>query len=100
MQVSVHEGDETITVKVTGQITHERSAELREKILGLADSPAKNVILDIAEMPYIDTSGLGVLVGARTHLKKRGVDFRIINAQEKVKKVFHLTRLAKLFGVD
>ncbi|MCC5876387.1 MAG: STAS domain-containing protein [Candidatus Sumerlaeia bacterium] len=97
----VFEGnDEKLNVKVIGDIVADSAGELRESILQLLSRKPEEICLDLAEMPFIDTSGLGVLIGLRTHLKKHSVKLTIINPQDRVLHVFRLTQISKLFGME
>lgn len=97
MQVLQIEGSDPPVMKVIGQVTAESAGELRQRLM--ATEADGLLILDLSELTYIDTSGLGVLVGVRSHLKKRGVELVVRNTQERVLKIFRLTKLDLLFGL-
>lgn len=92
--------EESLHVKVIGEVTAESCSELREEIMNLSTRKPKEIVIDLAEVPFIDTSGLGVIVGLRTHTKKFGSTLTLINPQPRVMQVFRLTQLWKLFGLE
>lgn len=100
MDLVVEGNQELLKVKVVGDVTAESCGELREAVMQLASRRASVIQLDLAEMPFIDTSGLGVLVGLRTHLKKHGSQLTVANPQARVEQVLRLTQLSKLFGIE
>lgn len=97
MQVVQLEGSNPPVLKIIGQVTAEHAGELRQQLL--ATEADGLLVLDLSELTYIDTSGLGVLVGVRSHMKKRGVELVVRNTQDKVLKIFRLTKLDLLFGL-
>lgn len=100
MELVFEGNEERLNVKIIGDIVADSAGELRESILQLLSRKPKEICLDLAEMPFIDTSGLGVLIGLRSHLKKHSVTLSIINPQDRVLHVFRLTQISKLFGMD
>ncbi len=96
----VEGNDQKLTVKVIGEIVADTCNELRETVIELSGRKPAQIILDFAQLSFIDTSGLGVLVGLRTHLKARGVTIGLANLQPRVKHVFQLTQISKLFGIE
>jgi anti-sigma B factor antagonist len=97
----VFEGnEERLTIKVIGEVVADSSSELRESILQVVNRKPKEIVLDLSEMPFIDTSGLGVLIGLRSHMKKYNVGFTLRNPQERVLHVFRLTQISRLFGLE
>lgn len=100
MDLVVEGNSERIKVRVSGHINAECSADLRSAVIELCARQPQSLTLDLAEVPFIDTSGLGVLVGLRTHLKKHGTTMLVVAPQKRVLEVFRLTRLSTLFGLE
>ncbi len=100
MDIAVEGNQDLLKVKISGDITSEVCGELREAVMQLAPRQVQEIQLDLAAVPFVDTSGLGVLVGLRTHLKKYGTVLSIANPQPRVEQVFQMTRLSKLFGLQ
>ena len=81
-------------ISVTGEVDISNAAKLRDALdLALAQPPAE-VELDLAQVPYIDSTGIGVLVGAAHHAEEHDKTLRVVNAQPGV------MRVATLLGVD
>lgn len=100
MELVFEGNNEKLNVKVIGDVVADSSGELRESILQLLVRGPKEIRLDLSGMPFIDTSGLGVLIGLRSHMKKHGVAFTLSNPQPRVLHVFRLTQISKLFALE
>lgn len=100
MELVFEGNEERLTIKVIGEVVADCSSELRESILQVVNRKPKEIVLDLSEMPFIDTSGLGVLIGLRSHMKKYNVGFTLRNPQERVLHVFRLTQISRLFGLE
>lgn len=97
------EGEETGTwiLAVAGEIDVATSPELRRELHQLADREPARLVLDLHAVTFIDSSGLGVLVGALKRLREDGRgDILILEGlQEPVRKVFDITGLTDLFTI-
>lgn len=85
---------ETYTIAVTGEIDISNAGKLRDAIDLALEQPTERVELDFAQVGYIDSTGIGVLVGAAHHAKDHGKSFGVVHAQPNV------LRVAQLLGVD
>ena len=89
-------GDVTI-LDVSGRITlGDATGHLRDTVLAEA---AKNprMILNLADVTYIDSAGLGEMLGSYTSVRNRGGDLKLLNAQKRIKDLLQITRLYTIF---
>lgn len=97
------EGDEegTWVLAVAGEIDVATSPELRRELHQLADREPTCLVLDLSDVTFIDSSGLGVLVGGLKRLREedRGDILILEGLQEPVRKVFDITGLTELFAI-
>ncbi len=84
---------------VDGEINLNTSPELRKSFDDLVKSKVKKVIIDFSKVPYIDSSGLATLIELFQRLKKSNANLRICSLSEKVKNIFEITKLHKLFDI-
>jgi anti-sigma B factor antagonist len=77
----------------------EESNALREKLKSLAASGATKIVLNMAEIDYIDSSGLGTLVAAHLSAKNAGASVRLCNLGNKFYEVMQVTKLLTVFDV-
>lgn len=72
---------------------------LRNKINELVTAGHKNVLLNLRDLTYLDSAGMGELVGACTTLRNMGGDLRLLNPQERVTSLLRMTKLSSIFRI-
>lgn len=93
------EGDVSI-LELEGNITlGEASGALRDAVKSVFASGAKNVLLDLAGVYYIDSAGLGELVGCYATAGNKGARLKLLNLQKKVEGLMQITKLITVFDV-
>jgi anti-sigma B factor antagonist len=81
-----------------GKITlGEGSVQVRDAIRGLVGKGKKSVLLNLGDVSYIDSSGLGELVGAYTTAKNQGANLKLLKLTKKVHDLLQLTKLYTVF---
>lgn len=88
--ISTNPTPELYTIKVTGEIDISNADSLRNAIDLALEQPTEAVELDFAQVSYIDSTGIGVLVGAATRSAEAGVAFAVANPQPNVRRVLGL----------
>jgi anti-sigma B factor antagonist len=87
-------------VDLSGRIVlGDGSALLRKTIRGLLDEERKLILLDLADVDYIDSSGIGELVSAYTAVKNQSGDLKLLHLTKKVKDLLQITKLYTVFDV-
>jgi anti-sigma B factor antagonist len=91
----------TVTVvDIGGRITlGEGSALLRKTIRELLEDSRTSILLNLADVDYIDSSGIGELVSAYTGVKNRGGNLKLLHLTKKVHDILQLTKLFTVFDV-
>ena len=77
----------------------EASASLRDAIRNVIHAGAQNLLIDLGGVDYIDSAGLGELIGAYATGTSRGVTIKLLNLQKKVKGLMQITHLLTVFEV-
>ena len=87
-------------VLISGEIDVSTAPMVRDALDAALDGGARRLTLDLAGVGFVDSSGLGVLVGALRRLQEER-DGRLLvdNVQEPVRKVFEITGLGPMFGL-
>lgn len=80
------------TLHCSGRITNETADQLRETARALI-AENKRLVIDLSNVNYLDSSGLGMIVGVYITAKKAKCQLRLINLSPRVKEIFTLTRL-------
>lgn len=92
-------GDVTV-VDVSGRITlGEGSSNLREGIRDMVQKGSRKILLNLAEVSYIDSSGIGELVSGFTSVANAGGHLKLINLTKRVKDLLQITKLYTIFEV-
>jgi len=92
-------GDVTV-IDATGRITlGEGASHFRDTIRDLATKGDKKLLVNLSDVSYIDSSGIGELVTAFTTVKKTGGDLKLLNLTKKVHDLLQLTKLFTVFDV-
>jgi anti-sigma B factor antagonist len=87
-------------ISIRGEIDLHNSPELRTEILRLlSQAPLKKLILNLAEVPYMDSSAIAVLVEALQKMRKVGGQIFLTDLQPRVKGLLEIARLDSIFVV-
>jgi len=92
-------GDDTQVVAVRGEIDLFTAPEFKQHVMAPVTAGIGRVIVDLTETTFIDSSSLGVLIGAHRRLKSRGTGLIVACAQEAVVKTLRVTGLDGVFAV-
>jgi anti-anti-sigma factor len=88
-----------VTVTPAGPINAETHTTLSAELDRLLKEPIKTLVLDMAEVDFISSVGVGLIVKTKTTLTRRNGDLAMINMQQQVKKVFEVIRLLPTLNV-
>ena len=100
LTIASREVDGVTVLDLSGRITlGEGSVQLREAIRDLISKGQKNILLNMGDVNYIDSSGLGELVSAFTTSKNQGAALKLLSLTKKVKDVLQLTKLYTVFDI-
>ena len=91
---------DAVRITLNGEIDIYTSNELKEKLYNLVDTNKKDLIIDCKELDYIDSTGLGIFVGALKKAKQYEKKVVIMNLKDNIKKLFTITGLDKVFQID
>lgn len=92
-------GDVTV-VDVSGRITlGEGSSELRDAMRDLVAKGNKKILLNLGDVSYIDSSGIGELVSGFTSVSNQGGQLKLLNLTKRVKDLLQITKLYTVFEV-
>jgi anti-sigma B factor antagonist len=92
-------GDVTI-VDVEGKILlGEGDVQLKKAIDGLLERKEHKLLLNLADVPYMDSGGLGEIVRSYTTVKRAGGELKLLNATQRIKDLLTITKLLTVFEV-
>jgi anti-sigma B factor antagonist len=100
MKVSNRQVDGITVVDMSGRITlGEGSVVLRDTIRDLVAKGQKKILLNLGDVTYIDSSGIGELVSAFTSVRREGGDLKLLNLTKKVHDLLQITKLYTVFDI-
>jgi len=100
MKASTRQVDGVTVVDLSGRITlDEGSTLLRDTIKQLASQGRKHVLLNLSEVQYIDSTGIGELVNAFTSMRAQGGELKLLNLTRKVRDLLQITKLHEVFDI-
>jgi anti-sigma B factor antagonist len=92
------EGDRTV-VQVTGEVDVYTAPKLREQLVSLVDAGRYDIVVDMDGVEFLDSTGLGVLVGGLKRVRTHDGSLRLVCSQERILKIFRITGLTKVFPI-
>ena len=98
--IASREVDRVAVLDLKGRITlGEGSVQLRDAIRDLIGKGQKHLLLDMGDVNYIDSSGLGELVSAYTTARNQGAALKLLKLTKKVHDLLQLTKLYTVFDI-
>ena len=99
LSVTSHERGGCTVVEVSGEVDVYTASALRTKLADLIDADQTDLVVDLTRVRFLDSTGLGVLVGALKKVRGRSGRLELVIDQEKVMKVFRITALTQVFTI-
>ncbi|WP_456399396.1 STAS domain-containing protein [Mesoaciditoga sp.] len=98
-KVEIKKADDNTLVLLSGELDAYHSIEFKEKMLDLLKEGGDKILIDMSELGYIDSAGLGALVSLLKRASENSKELRLFALRGNVKKVFELTRLNMVFKI-
>ena len=92
-------GQESVIVVLNGDLDLATAPKLRQELADLADCDAIDLVIDLANLEFIDSSGISVLVEALEHMRSRGGTLVVRNPNPMARKIFEITGLTEYLSV-
>jgi anti-sigma B factor antagonist len=100
VKISTRQVDGVTVLDMSGRITlGEGSVQLRDAVRDLLSKGQKHILLNLGDVTYIDSSGIGELVSAFTTVKNQGGELKLLNLTRKVHDLLQITKLYTVFDV-
>lgn len=85
-----------IIVRCTGKIISSTTAQLQATVRGLIPK-TQSIVLDLTDVSYLDSSGLGAIVGLYLSAKRQHCTLKLIHLNQRLQELFRITKLASVF---
>jgi anti-anti-sigma factor len=92
--------DETILVKVSGEVDMHGAGRLQAELDELNRAGARHVIVDLSAVPFLDSAALGVLALEGKRTRADGASFRLVAGNPRVRRVFEVTGLDRVLTIE
>lgn len=99
LEFNVESGAEAQIIRISGEIDVYNSFEVKTAVEDLLRAGKKQIAIDLSQVPYIDSSGLGALITAQSRIDRDGGRFFLIRPSEQIRNVFTLTKMGGFFRI-
>ncbi|MGH3509174.1 MAG: STAS domain-containing protein [Nocardioidaceae bacterium] len=99
LSLETRQADGHMIIEVGGEIDVYTAPKLRDKIGELVGLGNYNLVVDLEKIDFLDSTGLGVLVGGLKKVRAHDGSLQLICTQERLLKIFRITGLAKVFAI-
>ncbi|MET3683960.1 anti-sigma B factor antagonist [Alkalibacillus flavidus] len=99
LHIDDHLEQELGVLKLSGEIDAYTAPQLKDKLLNLVEEKPK-VEVDLLKVSYMDSTGLGVFISALKLSKEKDHEFKLINLQENVYRLFNITGLNEVITIE
>ncbi|WP_089854062.1 STAS domain-containing protein [Halolactibacillus miurensis] len=100
LSIDVVETDNQTVLTVKGEIDAYTAPLLKEKLLPATAKETEKIIVDLNDVTYMDSTGLGVFISALKSAKEHGSTLTLVNLQERVHRLFKITSLDSIIEID
>jgi anti-sigma B factor antagonist len=99
LDVETVQRDDASILALRGEIDVYTAPRLRQAIWDLIEGGSRRIVVDLANVDFLDSTGLGVLVEGLRRAKSREGDLSVVATQEKILKIFDITGLNRAFSI-
>lgn len=99
MEIKLRRADTIYVIDVVGEMDLYNAFKLKDVVRKMIEKKIRHYIINLDQVPYIDSSGIGALLQVFADIKKNGLRLRITGVKGSVRKVIELTKLAQYFPI-
>ncbi|MBI3651386.1 MAG: STAS domain-containing protein [Acidobacteria bacterium] len=100
LNITTREVGEVTILDLSGKVTiGEGSVQLREAVRQLLDNGKKKILLNLGDVSYVDSSGIGELVSSYSTTNKNGGQLKLLNLTKKIQDLLAITKLLTVFEI-
>ena len=98
VKLTTHEKGDVTIVDASGRLTlGEGTSAFRKRMRGLVEGGSRRIVLNMADLTYMDSSGIGELVAAYTTVTTAGGELKLLNLAKRVHELLNITKLYTIF---
>jgi anti-sigma B factor antagonist len=99
LRLDVSVQGEWSVLRVGGEVDVATAPRLREQLIALVNDQRYHLVVDLSEVDFIDSTGLGVLIGALKRVRSRDGDLHLVCSDDRILRVFEITGLDQIFTI-
>ena len=100
LKISKRENGDVVIVDISGRLVYgDDTSLLRSEVKEIFEDGGPQVVLNLSDVPYVDSGGIGTLVGLYTSAKNAGGDLKLACPSERVNHALEITKLIPVIGV-
>jgi anti-sigma B factor antagonist len=100
MILNVQEKQGIVFIRLIGDVVGGPDAtDLTERFHELIDKGKNRIVVDMTNVDYMNSSGLGILIGGLTTVRNSGGDLKLLNLKEKLEQILRITKLDQVFDL-
>jgi anti-sigma B factor antagonist len=99
MELKIRKNDKIYIIDISGEMDLYNSYKIKELLLKMIEKKIENFIINLDDVEYIDSSGIGALIYITSTIRKMNLRMAIANVRGSVKKVIELTKLTSFFPI-
>lgn len=88
-----------LLLRPVGDVDLSRSPQMRERLAKALASKPSRILVDLSQVPYMDSSGVATLVEALQHCRKAGCELMLTSLHPKVRSIFEIAKLDQVFKI-
>ncbi|MFZ7943215.1 MULTISPECIES: anti-sigma factor antagonist [Bacillaceae] len=100
IKIDKQQNGEEIVVRVGGEIDAFTAPKLRDELASLAEGENQTIIVNLKDVSYLDSTGLGVFVGVFKQMKKNGGELQLVELSDRLKRLFQITGLSHIMNIS
>lgn len=93
------EGDNVAVIVLTGEVDVYTSPRVKQEIVDLLNGGTIRLVVDLSGVEYLDSTGLGVLIGGLKRARERDGDLKLVCDNVRIQRIFEITGLTKIFDI-
>ncbi|MEO6987960.1 MAG: STAS domain-containing protein [Aquihabitans sp.] len=100
LRIDVAEHGDWSVLQIRGEIDIATAPRLREQLISLVNDQRYQLVVDMEAVEFIDSTGLGVLIGALKRVRAHDGDLQVVLTNTRILKVFEITQLDTIFRIS
>jgi anti-sigma B factor antagonist len=100
LQINHHTIEHTHSLKLAGEVDAYTAPKLKEVLVPLTEKEGQEIIIDLSGIEYMDSTGLGIFVGALKSTKANNSSLKLRGMTERVRRIFEITGLTEVMDIE